>query len=115
VFAAAGRPLLSLFGAYYRQAFGPLLVIAASTVVTSAAGSVEIIINMSGRPHWNTANQIALLVLLVGMSRCLVPCWGVAGAAVSFSASQAAIAVLSAAEMAWFYRKDQRAAEASDR
>jgi O-antigen/teichoic acid export membrane protein len=110
-----GRPLLSLFGAYYRQAFAPMLIVAASTIVTSATGSAEIILNMGGRPHWNTANQVVLVALLAALSWMLVPRYGVTGAAAAYSLSQVARAILAMAEVCWTYRVDARSAAASGR
>ena len=101
-----GKYILMIFGLYYERALVPLLVIAFSFVVESAVGSVGRILNMMGRPHYNTVNTFVALIITLGLCYFLVPRYGALGAALSFSLSNIVKRLLMLTEVLFLYKQE---------
>jgi O-antigen/teichoic acid export membrane protein len=87
-FAALGRPILALFGAY-GSAYEPLLVLTAAHVLTAGAGMHASYLAMSGELRWSAAIRVAALAVLVAGIAAAAPRLGALGAALAFLAAQA--------------------------
>lgn len=77
------KPLLMLFGEEFLQGRVCLYILAIATFVTSATGSVIIILNMTGKQK--TSQYILLVVGIVNviLNYCFIPIWGINGTAVA--------------------------------
>jgi len=107
-FLIFGKLILSIFGEYYRKAFVPLLIISFSFMVESGVGSAGRILNMMGKPHYNTVNTFTALVFTVGLCYALIPVYGVIGAALSFAVSNIIKRLMMLSEVLWVYRAKEK-------
>lgn len=84
-----GKYVLHLFGPEFVQGYGPLLILMLGQIVNALAGSVALIMNMTG--HQNSAAKILGLSVLVNLSAnlVLIPGYGVYGAAIATALSLA--------------------------
>jgi O-antigen/teichoic acid export membrane protein len=83
ILAVCGKLMLSLFGLDFTIAFVPLLILLAGQVVNALAGSVGLIMTMTG--HQNQAGAIiaASVTANITLNALLIPLLGLAGAAIS--------------------------------
>ena len=78
---------LDLFGGHYEDGVPIVRLLAATMLVATATGCVDVVLAMAGRTWWNLANVgLALLTMLV-LDAVLVPRHGAAGAAVGLCAA----------------------------
>ena len=83
--------LLSLFGRGFRAAGAVTALLALGKLVDAATGPCALMLNMSGRPLLNTANNLVVLALNIGLNVLLVPEYGLIGAAAAWTVSLAAV------------------------
>lgn len=76
-----------------------LAVLAAGSVITMAAGNIHSVLLMSGRSGWAAGNKVVVLMLNIVLNVVLVPQIGILGAAVAWSLSILADAILAAVEV----------------
>lgn len=90
---AAGRLLLSAFGADYASAYPELLVLAAGGAMAALAGPAAHVLLLTG--HEGTYPRIMLcgMVLRFGLIAVLGPTFGLMGAAIAWAVSACAIAL----------------------
>ena len=81
---------LSLFGSNFVQGQVTLRILAAGCVVNTAAGSVGLLLVMTGHERDAAVAVGAGVVLSVVLNGALIPIWGVEGAAIAASASMMA-------------------------
>jgi O-antigen/teichoic acid export membrane protein len=93
-FAAAGKPLLGLFGPF-ESAYGPLLLLVAVHVMSAGTGMHSSYLSMSGEVVWSAAIRMGSLVALVLLILALAPAYGALGAAFAMFAVQAGVNLLS--------------------
>lgn len=95
---AAAWPIyltLALFAPFFVKVFGSgfgpgavvLRVIALAMLVATITGPVDIVLLMGGRSSWNLVNTLAALAANVALNFLLIPAFGLAGAALAWSAS----------------------------
>ena len=87
VVAAVSDGLLDWFGAGYDAGVAVVLVLAASMLVASAAGPVDVVLIMAGRTRSNLANALVALAVNVVVDLMLIPSMGTLGAAVGWAAA----------------------------
>ncbi|AWN38239.1 lipopolysaccharide biosynthesis protein [Methylobacterium radiodurans] len=97
---AAGPPLLALFGDGFAAGVPVLAVLVLGGVAASVFGPGEDLLTMLGGERLCAAITLAALLLAVLFGLCLIPAFGLLGAA----ASMAAATVLRAAALAWAAR-----------
>ncbi|MCK4852083.1 MAG: oligosaccharide flippase family protein, partial [Candidatus Omnitrophica bacterium] len=102
-FLLFGRFILGIFGTYYVAAYIPLLIIAFSFIIESGVGPAGRILNMMGKPQYNTVNTLIGLAMTVVLCYTLIPGYKVAGAAVAFAASNIVKRLLMLGEVRWLY------------
>ena len=78
---------LSLFGPDYASA-GPITTLLAATMlVATACGMVDMVLAMGGRTSWNLGNTVAALTVTVLVDLALIPRLGAMGAAIGLAAA----------------------------
>lgn len=83
------RQLLALFGLEFLASGNALVILSAGQLINVAAGSVALLLVMTGRERTVVkANAIAAVVTVLLLAG-LVPAWGIAGAAVATAVSTA--------------------------
>lgn len=78
---------LGLFGERYEDGVGVVRVLAATMLVATACGMVDMVLAMAGRTWWNLANAGVALLVMLGVDALLIPRSGAFGAAVGLSAA----------------------------
>lgn len=91
VLIAFPRDLLTLFGSSFRTGVLVTVILAAGKLVDAATGPCALMLNMSGRPALNMADNVAALALNVGLNLWLIPAHGIVGAAIAWAASLALV------------------------
>ena len=77
--------VLLLFGHGYAAGRTVMLVLAASMLVATACGMVDVMLTMAGRTRWSLANVGTALVVNVGLNLLLIPRFGITGAAIAWA------------------------------
>jgi O-antigen/teichoic acid export membrane protein len=85
VILAAGRPLLSLFGAQFANGYHIMFILAVGLMARATVGPVERLLSMVGEQRACAAVYATAFVLNLVLCMVLIPQFGVAGAAVSTS------------------------------
>lgn len=83
--------LLHLFGPGFATARNVTVILCLGQFVNALTGPAGTLLNMSGRVRANMANNVATLVLNVGLNLWLIPSHGIEGAAIAWSASLAVV------------------------
>jgi O-antigen/teichoic acid export membrane protein len=83
--------LLSLFGRGFAAAAAVTVILAAGKFIVAATGPCGLMLDMSGRPAWSMANNIAGLVANVLLNLWWIPKYGIVGSAVAWASSLALI------------------------
>jgi O-antigen/teichoic acid export membrane protein len=78
---------LRLFGHGYTTAGSVVVILAASMLLATACGMVDMVLTMGGRTRWNLANTATALAVNVVVDLLLVPPYGVTGAAIGWAAA----------------------------
>jgi O-antigen/teichoic acid export membrane protein len=78
---------LRLFGHGYTTAGSVVVILAASMLLATACGMVDMVLTMGGRTRWNLANTATALAVNVVVDLLLVPRYGVTGAAIGWAAA----------------------------
>lgn len=82
--AAAGEPILGfVFGDEYRAGYSPLVILTLAQLVNAAAGSVGVLLNMTGHERDSAFGASVAAVLNVALNLALIPRYGMEGAAVA--------------------------------
>jgi O-antigen/teichoic acid export membrane protein len=81
-----GPALLQVFGRDFAGGEVVLVVLAATMLVATACGPVDVVLLMGGRSSWNLANTLLALAANLTLNFALTPRYGLAGAAVAFAA-----------------------------
>jgi O-antigen/teichoic acid export membrane protein len=95
------RDLLHLFGHGFRAGATVTVILAAGKLVDAATGPCGLMLNMSGRPAINMADNISVLILNVLLNLWLIPTHGIVGAAVAWSVSLLFVNVARVSQV-WF-------------
>jgi O-antigen/teichoic acid export membrane protein len=83
-FLLFGKLFLGLvFGAEFIPAYSPLIILACGQLVSSAAGSVAVLLNMTGNEQETARGMTIAAVGNVILNLILIPLWGTIGAAVA--------------------------------
>jgi O-antigen/teichoic acid export membrane protein len=77
--------LLKLFGPGFISGATVTVVLAAGKFVDAATGPCAMMLNMSGRPTLNMANNIAGLLLNIALNIVLIPRYGIVGSAIAWA------------------------------
>jgi O-antigen/teichoic acid export membrane protein len=83
--------LLEFFGPAYPVAASVTIILAAGKFVDAATGPCAMMLNMSGRPALNMADNIVVLGLNLGLNLWLIPEFGIVGSAVAWAISLAVV------------------------
>ncbi|BCJ63719.1 oligosaccharide flippase family protein [Polymorphospora rubra] len=83
--------LLRIFGGDFTTGAAVTMILAAGQLVNAATGPCGTLLNMSGRVAVNMYDNLAALVLNIGLNIWLIPAYGIVGAASAWAASLAAV------------------------
>ncbi|MDT4989053.1 MAG: hypothetical protein QOI74_3147 [Micromonosporaceae bacterium] len=78
---------LALFGPSYRAGATITTILAATMLVATACGMVDMVLAMGGRTSWNLGNVALALAIAVGVDLMLIPRLGPVGAALGLAAA----------------------------
>jgi O-antigen/teichoic acid export membrane protein len=85
VLIAGGPALLRVFGAGFGEGEVALVILAATMLLATAVGPVDVVLLMGGRSAWNLLNTVLALAANLLLNLVLTPRLGVAGAAIAFA------------------------------
>lgn len=85
--AAFGPTVLAVFGPDFRAGAPLFWLVGAAMMLQLAAGGVQSLLLMSGKSRWQLYNKLSALGLALVLNLALIPLWGLAGAAVAWSAA----------------------------
>ena len=85
--ALAGPFLLDLFGAGFREASGPLLLLIAAYIVQATTGPIRVLLIMTDHQKHLALLLTACAMLCIGLNLVLIPALGIWGAAWAFFAT----------------------------
>jgi O-antigen/teichoic acid export membrane protein len=87
VLIAYGPVLLGVFGDGFQAGQPALTILAATMLVATAVGPVDVVLLMGGRSTWNLLNTVLALSVNLALGFALVPRYGLTGAAIALSAA----------------------------
>ena len=87
--AAAGRPILALFGPEFVAGYPALLILIGAHVLAASMGPVTSVLVMTGRQAWAAAIHVMALPVSVSLSVVLIARLGLIGAALATATSLA--------------------------
>jgi len=108
IYIVGGKFILGLFGEYYKKAYIALQIITVASVVNSATGSVDYIINMLGRPYLNSINQVISLAIIIMLNYFLIPIYGLNGAAIAYACGSIFISLFALFQVLWLYKTEEK-------
>ena len=79
------REVLSIFGPGFAAAAAVTIVLALGKAIDVATGPCAMMLNMSGRPALNMADNVTALVLNIGLNLWLIPRYGILGSAIAWA------------------------------
>lgn len=82
-----GSQILTVFGHSYRAGTSVMIILAASMLVATACGQVDMVLTTTGRSSWSLANGVTALAVNVTLDLILIPRYGITGAAIGWAAS----------------------------
>ncbi len=85
------RDLLSIFGPGFATGAAVTVVLATGKFVDAGTGPCALMLNMSGRPAINMADNIMVLALNVAFNIWLIPIYGIIGSAVAWAIALALV------------------------
>ena len=83
-----GSTLLRLFGSGFDDAASAVAILAASALVGSGLGTVDVLLVMSGKTMWSLVNSMIAFIVNVGLNVWLIPDMGLDGAAIAWAVSR---------------------------
>lgn len=81
------REALAIFGPGFPVAASVTIVLVLGKAIDAATGPCAMMLNMSGRPTLNMADNLAALVLNIGLNLWLIPRYGILGSAIAWAAA----------------------------
>ena len=91
VIALFTSDLLRFFGPVFGVGVGVTVVLAAGKLIDAGTGPCAMMLNMSGRPVLNMADNIVVLVVNVVLNVVLIPIYGIVGSAIAWAISLALV------------------------
>ncbi len=77
--------LLGLFGPEFGAGTATVVILAASAMISSALGPVDVLLLMAGKSTWSMGNSAVSLTVNVGLNLVLIPAFGLTGAALAWA------------------------------
>jgi O-antigen/teichoic acid export membrane protein len=96
----------AVFGPGYADGADVLRLLAASMLVATGCGMVDIVLTMAGRTAWNLANVVLAFGVNLGLDLWLVPRHGIWGAAIGWAAAILCANLVPLAQVHGFLRLD---------
>lgn len=86
-FAVLASQVLLLFGPQYPAGATVVVILTLIMLVATGCGTVDTVLNMSGRTMWNLGNVTLALAVNVTVDLLLIPTMGIEGAAIGWAAA----------------------------
>lgn len=99
-----GTYFLGIFGKGYDAGRVVLVVLSAAMLFATAAGMVDMVLNMAGRTSWNLINVVVAVGVQFGLDIILIPRMGILGAAIGWAAGIVASNALALIQVATVLR-----------
>lgn len=77
--------ILSVFGSGYEAGTGVIRILAATMLVATGCGMVDMVLTMAGRTWWSLANVVVAISAFLALNLLLIPTMGIAGAALAWA------------------------------
>ena len=77
--------VLAIFGPGFAAAAAVTIILAVGKAIDAATGPCAMMLNMSGRPALNMADNVVALALNIGLNLWLIPRYGILGSAVAWA------------------------------
>ncbi len=82
-----GPQILTVFGRSYRAGAPVMIILAASMLVATACGQVDMVLTTTGRSSWSLANGLTAMIVNISVDLALIPRYGIIGAAIGWAAA----------------------------
>ena len=82
-----GPQILSVFGRSYQAGAPVMIILAATMLVATACGQVDMVLTTTGRSSWSLANGLTAVIVNVSVDVALIPRYGIIGAAIGWAAA----------------------------
>ena len=87
ILVIAPRELLSIFGPSFTEGAAVTVILAAGALIHATTGPSGAMLNMTGRPAWALANNVATVIVNIALNLVLIPPYGIIGAATAWTSS----------------------------
>jgi O-antigen/teichoic acid export membrane protein len=87
------RDVLAIFGSGFAAAATVTIILAIGKSIDAATGPCAMMLNMSGRPGINMTDNVAALLLNIGLNLWLIPRFGIVGSAIAWATALAVVNV----------------------
>ena len=82
-----GPQILTVFGRSYRAGAPVMIILAASMLVATACGQVDMVLTTTGRSSWSLVNGLTAMIVNISVDLALIPRYGIIGAAIGWAAA----------------------------
>ena len=98
------KDLLSIFGQEFIIGWLVLITLALFQLLSTSFGSIEMLLQMSGRQNWVLLNNTSMVLLNIGLNIWLIPLLGILGAGLATGISLAVNKIMAFIEMKIFFK-----------
>jgi O-antigen/teichoic acid export membrane protein len=82
-----GPEIITVFGYSYRAGADVMVILGLTMLLATACGQVDMVLVTTGRSSWSLINGLLAVGVNVGLDLVLIPAYGIAGAAIGWSAA----------------------------
>jgi O-antigen/teichoic acid export membrane protein len=82
-----GPEIITVFGHSYRAGADVMVILGLTMLLATACGQVDMVLVTTGRSSWSLINGLLAVGVNVGLDLVLIPAYGIAGAAIAWSAA----------------------------
>jgi O-antigen/teichoic acid export membrane protein len=82
-----GPEIITVFGHSYRAGADVMVILGLTMLLATACGQVDMVLVTTGRSSWSLINGLLAVGVNVGLDLVLIPAYGIAGAAIGWSAA----------------------------
>ena len=82
-----GPQIITVFGHSYRAGADVMVILGLTMLLATACGQVDMVLVTTGRSSWSLINGLLAVGVNVGLDLVLIPVYGIAGAAIGWSAA----------------------------
>jgi len=98
------KDLLGIFGVEFVAGWIALIALASFQLLSASFGSIEVLLQMSGRQNWVLLNNTCMILLNIALNIWLIPLLGILGAGLATGISLALNKIMAFIEMKIFFK-----------